>query len=194
VEELAEVLAVELDNPEGITNLKPKWRREDQEQALLTLCSGLIAIVQTGGSFIVDFSHFTVREFLSSARLANSTEDYYYINIQHAHTTLAQVCLGILLNSFEENGLSPLVEYSAKHWVTHARSGGVSSCLRKAIEYCMHGFQDLTKRLVNKNPKSLNKRGGFWGTPLVATLATASSNSQASPSPRWWCRRECPWL
>jgi hypothetical protein len=108
--------------------------------------------------------------------------------------SLPQVCLGILLNSVEENGLSPLVEYSAKHWVTHARSGRVSSCLRKAIEYCMHGFQDLTKRLVNKNPKSLNKRGGFWGTPLVATLATASSNSQASPSPRWWCRRECPWL
>ena len=49
--------------------------------------------------------------------------------------TLAQVCLGILLNSVEENGLSPLVEYSAKHWVTHAQSGGVSSCLRKAIEY-----------------------------------------------------------
>ena len=33
------------------------------------------------------------------------------------------------------------------------------------------GFQDLTKRLVDNNPKSLNKRGGFWGTPLVAALA-----------------------
>jgi hypothetical protein len=88
VEELAEVLAVELDNPEGITNLKPKWRREDQEQALLTLCSGLIAIVQTCGSSIVEFSHFSAREFLTSARLANSTEDHYYINIQHAHTNM----------------------------------------------------------------------------------------------------------
>ena len=35
----------------------------------------------------------------------------------------------------------------------------------------LHGFQDLTKRLVDKNSKSLNKRGGFWGTPLVAALA-----------------------
>jgi Ankyrin repeats (3 copies) len=131
---------------------------------------------------------------------------------------IRQVCLGILLNSVEENGLSPLVEYSAKHWVTHVRSGGVSPCPRKAIEYlfdpdkphfvawlnvhntdtqpnpntplhmftynnkpstlapplyyaALHGFQDLTKRLVDKNPKSLNKRGGFWGTPLVAALA-----------------------
>ena len=48
VEELAEVLAVDYDDEEGIPRLNPNWRWEDQEQALLTSCSSLITIVETG--------------------------------------------------------------------------------------------------------------------------------------------------
>jgi hypothetical protein len=45
VEELAEVLAVEFDDSEGTRKLKPDWRWEDEEQALLMSCSSVIAIV-----------------------------------------------------------------------------------------------------------------------------------------------------
>ena len=38
VEELAEVLAVDFDDEEGIPKLKLNWRWEDQEQALLSSC------------------------------------------------------------------------------------------------------------------------------------------------------------
>src|SRR5260370_4739898 len=48
VAELAEVLAVDFDNAEGIPRLNPGWRWEDQEQALLFACSSLIVIVQGG--------------------------------------------------------------------------------------------------------------------------------------------------
>ena len=75
VEELAEVLAVDFDDAEGIPKLKPNWRWEDQEQALLTSCSSLITIVETGYSRVVQFSHFSVKEFLTSARLATSSGD-----------------------------------------------------------------------------------------------------------------------
>ena len=58
VEELAEVLAVDFDDAEGIPRSKPDWRWEEQELALLSACSSLIAIVQAGDSRVVQFSHF----------------------------------------------------------------------------------------------------------------------------------------
>jgi hypothetical protein len=45
VEELAEVIAVDFDDVEGIPMLKPDWRWEEQELALLSAWSSLIAIV-----------------------------------------------------------------------------------------------------------------------------------------------------
>src|SRR5882757_4851612 len=55
VAELAEVLAVDLDDSEGIPRLNADWRWEDQEQALLIACSSLIAIVEVGDSRVVQF-------------------------------------------------------------------------------------------------------------------------------------------
>ena len=143
VEELAEVLAVDFDDAEGVPKLKPDWRWEDHEQALLTSCSSLIAIVKTDDSRVVQFSHFSVKEFLTSARLAISSGDVsrYYIDLEPAHTILAQACMSILLQSedrVEEKDIgksSPLAEYAARYWVTHAQFKEVSSCLRKAMGY-----------------------------------------------------------
>ena len=143
VEELAEVLAVDFDDAEGVPKLKPDWRWEDHEQALLTSCSSLIAIVKTDDSRVVQFSHFSVKEFLTSARLAISSGDVsrYYIDLEPAHTILAQACMSILLQSedrVEEKDIgksSPLAEYAARYWVRHAQFKEVSSCLRKAMGY-----------------------------------------------------------
>jgi hypothetical protein len=117
--------------------LNPNWRWEDQEQALLTSCSSLIAIVESDESRIVQFSHFSVKEYLTSVRLSTSS---FHILLEPAHTILAQACMSVLLWSddrVEESGVrnsSPLARYAAEHWVTHARDGKVSSCLRKAME------------------------------------------------------------
>jgi hypothetical protein len=48
-EELAEVLAVDFGDEEGMPKLNPNWRWGDQEQALLSSCSSLIAIVESDG-------------------------------------------------------------------------------------------------------------------------------------------------
>jgi hypothetical protein len=143
VEELAEVLAVDYDDEEGIPRLNPNWRWEDQEQALLTSCSSLIAIVESDDSRVVQFSHFSVKEFLTSSRLATSSGDvlHYHIYLEPAHMILAQACMSTLLrldDRIEENDVkssSPLAEYAAEHWVSHAKYENVSSCLRKAMEY-----------------------------------------------------------
>ena len=143
VKELAEVLAVDFDDAEGIPKLKPDWRWEDEEQAILTSCSSLITTVQTGYSRVVQFSHFSVKEYLTSERLATSSGDVsrYHIDLEPAHTILAQACMGILLrpdDRVEENYIakaSPLARYAAEHWVTHAQFERVSSFVRKAMEY-----------------------------------------------------------
>jgi hypothetical protein len=164
VAELADVLAVDFDDAEGIPRLKSDWRWEDQEQALLIACSSLIAIVEPGAveasdsdsastsddsdydveagdSRIVQFSHFSVKEFLTSIRLATASGEVsnYHIDLQPAHTILAQACLGVLLQIQNDvEGCAPedhlLSRYAAKHWTTHAQFEKVSSRLHKGME------------------------------------------------------------
>jgi hypothetical protein len=165
VTELAEVLAVDFDDAEGIPRLNSDWRWEDQEQALLIACSSLIAIVEAGDaqasdndsastpgdndhdieagdSRIVQFSHFSVKEFLTSSRLATAGGEVssFYIDLAPAHITLAQACLGVLLQIKDDvEGRTPkdhpLARYAAEHWTTHAQFGEVSSRLHKGMEY-----------------------------------------------------------
>jgi hypothetical protein len=137
VEELAEVLAVNFDDEEGMPKLNTHWRWDDQEQALLSSCSSLIAIVETDESRIVQFSHFSVKEYLTSDRLATSSGDVsrYHIDLEPAHTIIAQACLSILLRLDNIRNGSPLAKYAAEHWVAHAQDEKVRSCLWKAMEY-----------------------------------------------------------
>ena len=143
VEELAEVLAVDFDDAKGIPRLNPNWRWEDQEQALLTSCSSLITITKTGDLRVVQFSHFSVKEFMTSTRLSTASVDVarYHIVLEPAHVILAQVCTSILLlpeDRAEENDgrkSSNLARYAAQHWATHVKVENVSSFLREAMEH-----------------------------------------------------------
>ena len=143
VEELAEILAIDFDDASGIPKLKPSWRWEDHEQAVLTSCSSLIVILDTGFSRVVQFSHFSVKEFLTSERLATSSlgVSHYHIFLEPAHTIMAQACLSTLLrldNSIEDSEVEerfPLAGYAAEHWVGHARFEDVASRIK--------GMEDL---------------------------------------------------
>ena len=142
VEELAEVFAVDFDDVGGIPKLKPGWRWEDHEQALFTSCSSLIAIVDTGSSRVVQFSHFSVKEYLTSERLATSSQDLsrYHIALKPAHTILAQACVSALLQLGEDDKPgdvrkdAPLAGYGAEYWARHAQFEDVVSCV-KGVEY-----------------------------------------------------------
>ena len=129
VEELAEVLAIDFNYAEGVPKLNPSWRWEDQERAVLTSCSSLIAIVDTGRSRVVQFSHFSVKEYLTSERLATSSQDVsrYHITFETAHTILAQACVSVLLQLDDHDErddvekMAPLAVYAAEYWVHHAQ-------------------------------------------------------------------------
>ena len=143
VEELAETLTFEFDTARGsIPKFYADRRPVDEEAAVLSLCSSLITIiVDTRGSRVVQFSHFSVKEFLTSNPLASSAEHLtsYHILPGPAHTILAQVCLGLLLhvdNSDDNESIedSPLAEYAARHWIAHVQFEDVASSLENGMK------------------------------------------------------------
>ena len=147
VDELAELLAFDFDDTkDGIPKLNLNWRWEDHEQAVLSTCSSLVTVVPNRGSPIVQFSHFSVKEFLMSDRLASSRRDIsqYHISLLDAHTLLAQASLAVLLRDPDVNGHADstgLARYAARHWMTHVRVENVASQVRNA----MHDLFDLDK-------------------------------------------------
>ena len=152
VDELAEVLALDFDGTDdGIPVLNKGWRWDDKEQGILSTCSSLIVVVdgyvdQFGDTRVVQFAHFSVKEFLTSDRLADMKADIsrFHIRLEPAHTIIAQSCLGILLQSHHDDGAkttSPLFQYAAQHWIGHARFGDVLS----RIEYGMRRLFDPAK-------------------------------------------------
>jgi hypothetical protein len=148
VKELAEVLAFDF-NTGGMPKLNPGWRWEDQEEAVMSACSSLVMIVKDGDSRVVQFSHFSVKEFLTADRLAEPIRDVtrYHIRLEAAHTILAQACLGVLLRLDNHVNLDnikdfPLARYGAQYWPTHARVENVSSSVKDGMEYLF----DVEKR------------------------------------------------
>ena len=140
VEELAEVLAFDF-NTEGVPKLNPSWRWEDQEEAVMSACSSLVIVVKDGDTRVVQFSHFSVKEFLTANRLAEPIRDVsrYYIQLEVAHTILAQACLGVLLrldDRVDHDSIKsfPLAQYAAQYWPTHSRVENVSSRIKDGME------------------------------------------------------------
>jgi ankyrin repeat protein len=143
VEELAELLAFDFQasTSGGLPTLKEDWRWDDQEEAVLSTCSSLIAIIPRDDSRVVQFSHFSVKEYLTSSRVAQSPHgevSRFHIDLEPAHTIMAQACLATLLQQDgnarnSDAKVSPLVQYATQHWVDHAQFEIVSSRLREGM-------------------------------------------------------------
>src|SRR5487761_1063929 len=100
VEELAELLAFDF-KAGPIAKFQEGWRLDDPVDAVLSTCSTLLTLVHNDGSAVIQFSHFSVKEYLTSTRLAESDDEVlrrHFISMTPAHTLVAQACLGILLH------------------------------------------------------------------------------------------------
>ena len=138
VEELAEVLAVDF-RAGGMPKLNVNWRWEDQEEAVLSACSSLVTLTIDNGSRVVQFSHFSVKEFLTSDRLVNSVEETsrFHIPIEPSHVILSQACLGVLLRLDDHTEAEdiPLVQYAGDYWYRHAQIGNVEFHIKDALDH-----------------------------------------------------------
>ncbi|KAI0027855.1 hypothetical protein K488DRAFT_32379, partial [Vararia minispora EC-137] len=102
VDELAEIFAIDFTTI-PIPTHTASFRVRDPETRLRRMCSGLIDVVDVHRPFqpgpprrVVQFAHFSVKEFLLSDRLAMGPIPLYHINTRLAHTTLAQMCITTL--------------------------------------------------------------------------------------------------
>ncbi len=141
LEEFAEIFAIRFDSKIG-TKLEEGWRPDDAEDAVLSACSSLVSVVKVKDSQIVQFSHFSVKEFLTSDRLAISTATnirYFHAPLESAHTILVRACLAVLLQLDEKVDRKrieelPLAFYAARHWADHARFENVELQIQDRIE------------------------------------------------------------
>ena len=190
VEELAELLAFDF-NAGPIPKFHEGWRMEDPVHAVLSTCSSLLTIVKDWFGEVIQFSHFSVKEFLTSARLAKASDIIprrYHVSMTPAHSLAAQACLGILLHldkdavTGDSLGKWPLAHYAAEHWVDHARFGDVSRNVedgmkqlfdpsRPHLAVCvwMHNPEVPVRRQIKRNPAPSPSHGmplhyaSFWG-------------------------------
>ena len=132
VEELAEFLAFDF-HAGRVPTLLPDWRPEDPVGAVLSICPSLLAVINVEGSQVIQFTHFSVKEYLTSPRLAKAgtTISCFHVSLTPAHTIIARGCLGTLLHMDENINRTrlrdfPLAEYAAEHLVDHALFEGVS--------------------------------------------------------------------
>jgi len=144
VEELAEIFAIDFElGTVTAPYLMDAWRPENPEEAILSTCSTLISVIDDdNGSKFVQFSHFSVKEFLISDRLRTSEVGNIrndYIRLDAAHTLLARACLTVLLHLDEKTDKKrlstfPLVFYAAQHWFEHAKYENVAAQVQDAME------------------------------------------------------------
>ena len=142
VEELGEIFAIEFVR-DIAPDLMEGWRPENAEEAVLSVCSTLIAVIEDSGSRIVHFSHFSVKEFLVSNRLRTSKVGnirHYHILLDAAHTILARACAATLLQldeKIDKNRLAtlPLAFYAAYHWVDHVKFGDLEPRIQDIMEH-----------------------------------------------------------
>ena len=139
VEELSGILAFDFEAG-PIPKFHEDWRVEDPVNEVLRTCSSLLAAVddsyqsQDDGEYIVGkfihFSHFSVREYLMSSRLAHANgiiPRNYHLSATLAHTLVVRTCLGMLFHLDKDvvtaDSLKELsfALYAAGHWADHAR-------------------------------------------------------------------------
>ena len=140
VEELAEILAFDFEGP--IPAFRKECRLKNPVEAVLSTCSTLLSVVEDWDSQVVQFSHFSAKEFLTSTRFAENRDPIssrYHISMTPAHTIITQACLGMLLHldqsvTGDSLALYPLAKYAAKHWFRHARFQGVSPNVEEGVK------------------------------------------------------------
>jgi ankyrin repeat protein len=171
VEELAEFLAFKSEAGGSLT-FEGNWRPENARDTVLSTCSSLIAIVDVEGSPVIQFSHFSVKEYLTSNRTAEGRVSRYYIPLEPAHLFVTQASLSLLLQLDKHVTKKiiedlPLARYAGRYWTDHAKFGNVPSLT-----------EDLIKRFFN--PENHHFANWVW---IYDTISHKSMNTESPSRP-----------
>jgi ankyrin repeat protein len=180
VEELAEFLAFKSEAGGSLT-FDGNWRPENARDTVLSTCSSLIAIVNVEGSRVIQFSHFSVKEYLTSNRTAEGRVSRYYIPLEPAHLFVTQACLSLLLQlhdhvTKETIEQLPLARYAGQYWTDHAEFGNVSS-----------HTEDLMKRVFH--PENHHFANWVWIYDTISDYSMPSEGPSPKSSPLHYAAR-----
>jgi ankyrin repeat protein len=170
IKELAGFLAFKSETG-GSLAYEADWQPENSRDMVLYTCSSLVAVVNVDGTPVMQFSHFSVKEYLTSSRIAEGRMSRYYTPLEPAHIFVTQACLSFLLRldkhvtkkNIEE---CPFARYAGRYWAGHAQFRGVSS-----------HTEDL-KRLFN--PDNHHFANWVW---IYDTITDLSMDSEAPSCP-----------
>jgi hypothetical protein len=132
IEEVVEVLATE---PKSKPRFDPD-RRFPEPHEILSICSSLTTtevatheVVGIGKIEVeeIRLAHFSVKEYLVSDRICEEAK-IYKMQEMSANAAISEICLAYLLQFDKQDPLTievfkdfPLLQYSAKYWMHHAR-------------------------------------------------------------------------
>ena len=140
IEELAEFLAFDFE-AESTPEYVEDWRPEDPGRAVFSTCSSLLTVVDVDDSRVIQFAHFSVKEYLVSTRIAEAKNSVsrFHVSMTSAHTIVAQACLGTLFHldeSITETGVDkyPLAEYAAMNWISHSEFEVVAGIIQDGMK------------------------------------------------------------
>ena len=122
--EVAEIVGVDLDTLEYSSDNLLRDPRDD----ILTICKSLVTIevIEDGMDAVVKFTHFLIKEYLTSEAILSGPAARYCID-DTANDRISQTCL-IHLVRLKEPALTyatlcgqfPYVQYAARHWMKYA--------------------------------------------------------------------------
>jgi ankyrin repeat protein len=144
VDELSQFLIFDSETESTSTSQADDELLGDPADTVLSMCSSLLTVVDLKGfgSPVVQFAHFTVKEYLTATLHAEpkDTISRFRVSMTSAHTTVAQGCLDLLLrlddcdddavtkDSQEDFLLADYAaDYAAECWFAHAQIKDVSS-------------------------------------------------------------------
>ncbi|KAL8835098.1 MAG: hypothetical protein Q9170_003454 [Blastenia crenularia] len=150
---LEEIAEAAVTNEDG-SQIDPEERLFDPYD-VTRICKSLISLAtdtllvcgEWTATKVVRFAHFSVKEYLLSARVLEGKAKTYYLDDQTSHQQIGQSCLSILLQNGQiyNDQHSPLVQYAAQYWFQHLRK----------FEACTNDtsvFQNLVERLFVGSP------------------------------------------
>ncbi|KAJ7135325.1 hypothetical protein C8R46DRAFT_1201582 [Mycena filopes] len=176
--ELAQVLAVDFATNSSAT-FQEGWIPRDFREDISRICLSLVHITPDG---IVQFAHFSVKEFLISKDLETLSSSElrafspFKIEAEIAHTIIATSCLAYLLwlgnleaarsNMVEINRQYPLAKYSSQNAVPHAQFGHVCDNVLAMLQSLFIEDSPQWVFWVSRHSESFGPIKGTTGPPL----------------------------
>ena len=152
LEEVAEAAVTQDDG----NSIDPEDRLFDPYD-ITRICKSLVSITKdtvricgkwTSGNF-VRFAHFSVKEYLLSARILDGNAKVFHLDTQSSHQQIGLSCLSVLLQNdgILEGQHPPLVQYAAEYWFEHLER--FRSCSNSTAT-----FKTLLERLFVNSPNA----------------------------------------